>query len=384
MTELDPGALRRYPDLESPGLQASDTADTLILDQAAPLRDRDVVVIGDDYGALTIGALADGAASVRVHQDSLLGELALASNAAGRGGFVSLPLGEELLAGAAVVLLRLPRSLDALEEIAALIAAVADPSVVVVAGGRIKHMSLGMNEVLLRHFGTLDVSLARQKSRVLIARSPLPGQTPVSAQSPVSAQPTVSAQLHRPRREFNAELSLWVCATGAVFAGSKLDIGTRFLLSVIDRAAPDARTAIDLGCGSGILAAALARDRPELMVIASDLSAAAVASAQATAEANGLADRISVVRDVGLSSQPASSADLVVLNPPFHVGSTVHSGLADTLFAEAARVLRPGGELWTVYNSHLGYRPVLRRLVGETTEVARNAKFTVAMSRRPQ
>ncbi|MCU1402427.1 MAG: SAM-dependent methyltransferase, partial [Microbacteriaceae bacterium] len=74
----------------------------------------------------------------------------------------------------------------------------------------------------------------------------------------------------------------------------------------------------------------------------------------------------------------------VVLNPPFHVGSTVHSGLADSLFEEAARVLRPGGELWTVYNSHLGYRPVLRRLVGETREVARNAKFTVAMSRRSE
>ncbi|MDQ1525963.1 MAG: rRNA (guanine1207-N2)-methyltransferase [Microbacteriaceae bacterium] len=366
MTELDPGRLRRYPDLESPELQASDTADTLILDQAAPLHDRDVVVIGDDYGALTIGALADGAASVRVHQDSMLGELALHSNAAGRGGLVSLPLGEELVGGATTVLMRLPRSLDALEEIAALIAAVADPAVVVVAGGRIKHMSLGMNEVLRRHFGTLDVSLARQKSRVLIARSPLPSQVP------------------QPRREFNEELALWVCATGAVFAGSRLDIGTRFLLSVLDQAAPDARTAIDLGCGSGILAAALARDRPELTVIASDLSAAAVASARATAEANGLAARMSVVRDVGLSSQPPSSADLVVLNPPFHVGSTVHPGLADRLFEEAARVLRPGGELWTVYNSHLGYRPVLRRLVGETREVARNAKFTVAMSRRSE
>jgi 16S rRNA (guanine1207-N2)-methyltransferase len=377
LTEFDPGPLRRYPDLESPELRASDTADTLILDQAAPLRSRDVVVIGDDYGALTLGALADGATAVRVHQDSMLGELALHSNAAGRGGFVSLPLDAELVAGATIVLLRLPRSLEALEEIAALIAAVADPAVVVVAGGRIKHMSLGMNEVLLRHFGTLDVSLARQKSRVLIARSPLPGQTLVSGQPPMAGTPP------EPRREFNQELSLWVCATGAVFAGSRLDIGTRFLLSVLDRAAPDARTAIDLGCGSGILAAALARDRPELTVIASDLSAAAVASTRATAEANGLAARISVVRDVGLTSQPSASADLVVLNPPFHVGSTVHSGLADQLFAEAARVLRPGGELWTVYNSHLGYRPVLRRLVGETVEVARNAKFTVAMSRRP-
>jgi 16S rRNA (guanine1207-N2)-methyltransferase len=89
-----------------------------------------------------------------------------------------------------------------------------------------------------------------------------------------------------------------------------------------------------------------------------------------------------VVRDVGLGSQPDSSADLVVLNPPFHVGATVHTGLADSLFAEAARVLRPGGELWTVYNSHLGYRSALQRTVGDTREIARNAKFTVTASRR--
>jgi 16S rRNA (guanine1207-N2)-methyltransferase len=99
-------------------------------------------------------------------------------------------------------------------------------------------------------------------------------------------------------------------------------------------------------------------------------------------KANGLADRVSVVRDDGLSLQPDQSADLVVLNPPFHVGATVHSGLAAKLFRDAARVLRPGGELWTVYNSHLSYRPTLQRVVGRTLEVVRNDKFTVTVSRR--
>jgi len=46
------------------------------------------------------------------------------------------------------------------------------------------------------------------------------------------------------------------------------------------------------------------------------------------------------------------------------------------------RVLRPGGELWTVWNSSLGYRPALQRLVGPTRQVARNAKFTVTVSTR--
>jgi 16S rRNA (guanine1207-N2)-methyltransferase len=60
----------------------------------------------------------------------------------------------------------------------------------------------------------------------------------------------------------------------------------------------------------------------------------------------------------------------------------VHTGLAPRFFEDAARVLAPGGELWTVFNSHLGYRPTLTRIVGPTREVARNTKFTITVSTR--
>ena len=76
-----------------------------------------------------------------------------------------------------------------------------------------------------------------------------------------------------------------------------------------------------------------------------------------------------------------ASGDLIALNPPFHTGAAVHERLALGLFADAARVLAPGGELWTVWNSHLRYRSALERLVGPTRQVARNAKFTVTVSR---
>jgi len=117
-------------------------------------------------------------------------------------------------------------------------------------------------------------------------------------------------------------------------------------------------------------------------VLAVDQSAAAVASAAATAEANGLADRIRVLRDDAAGTVPDRSVDLVVCNPPFHVGAAVVTGVADRLFAAAARVLRPGGELWTVYNSALRYKPTLGRLVGPTTVATQTPKFTVTVSRR--
>ena len=373
------GDLSRRPDVEAENLQAHDAADRLLLGTAAERLQADsggVVVIGDSYGALTLGAAAlYGARDIRVHQDPLSGELALHRNAdaAGLAGtYRSMPLGPDLLAGARTVLLRLPRSLDALEEITALIAAHARPDVQVFAGGRLKHMTVAMNGVLGRWFGTVTAGLARQKSRVLTVTDPLP-----AGQQPANRFPLAQ------RHDVGLPAPLELRAFGAAFAGASLDIGTRFLLPHLG-AARQAVSAIDLGCGTGAIAAYLAMTRPALHVTATDQSASAAASASMTMAANGVADRVEVRRDDALAGLPDASAPLIVLNPPFHIGASVHAGIALKLFADAGRVLEPGGELWTVWNSHLAYKPALNRLVGPTREVARNPKFTVTVStRRP-
>lgn len=405
-TPLDPAgdfsfeALRRAPDVEGPDLVAVDATDRLLLDEAAPLLAASgtgaehVVVIGDRYGALTLGVVAlHGVAGVRVHQDLLTGELALAANAARVGvqaaAWRSMPFTPDLVRGARVVLLQLPRSLDALDDVASLVAAYAAPDVVLLAGGRVKHMTHGMNAVLARHFTDVRAHLARQKSRVLQASGPrgsgaTEDGTPAShrggSEVPAPCGVDDAVRWGRPTCERDPELGLTVCAHPGAFAGARVDIGTRALLPFLDRAAPGASSAVDLGCGTGVLATVLARTHPDAAVLATDVSAVAVASAAATVEANGVAERVTVRRDHGLSGVADASVDLVVLNPPFHAGPAVHTGVAEHLVAEAGRVLRPGGELWTVWNSHLRYRPVLERLVGPTRQVHRNPKFTVTAS----
>ncbi|MFH5877740.1 class I SAM-dependent methyltransferase [Arthrobacter sp. NA-172] len=364
------GGLRRFPDVEAENLQAFDATDRLLLETAAEYvldPETRVAVIGDRYGALTLGAgAALGVGHVKVTQDLFAGRLALQRNAeaAGLSGrFEPFELGEELLDGAQLVIMQLPKSLAELEEIADAVARFAAPGAVLLAGGRVKHMSLGMNAVLEGSFESVQPQLAQRKSRVLLATGPRRPATPPPF--PVS--------------ERNNELGVTVCAHGAAFSGTKLDIGTRFLLSFMDRI-PGARHAVDLGCGTGILAAMYARSRPEARVTATDQSAAAVASARATAAANGLADRVTVVQDDAMSSFEPGSADLILLNPPFHLGASVHAGAATKMFEAAARVLASGGELWTVYNSHLQYRAGLERLIGPSTEIGRNPKFTVTRS----
>jgi 16S rRNA (guanine1207-N2)-methyltransferase len=364
--------LRRYPDVEAANLVAVDGADRLTLDIAAntlgTVGDGRVAVIDDAYGALTLGvAQLSGLRGIRVHQDMLTGELALARNAETvelSDCYRSCGLDGQLLRDAEVVLLRMPRSLAALTEISDAVARYAAPGVVLYAGGRDKHLTMAMNEVLAASFESVRASLGRQKSRLLIAEGPRPQADPPY-----------------PVRCELAELEMTVVARGAAFAGTRLDIGTRFLLEHLPQMAPDARTAVDLGCGTGILAVALARSRPALRVIATDASAAATDSAAATAAANDLAERITATRDDAMSGLPDASADLIVCNPPFHIGAAVHTGSAIKMFRAAGRVLAPAGELWTVYNGHLNYRGVLERLVGPTDIVARNRKFVVSRSR---
>lgn len=372
-----PDALRRRPDLEAPELQATDAADRLILDESLAARSEapagTLVVIGDAYGALTLGSADAGATGIRAHQDPLAGERALAANARDAGlsdAFRSLDRTAELVRDARVVLLRLPRALDELDDIAALIAAYARPDVTVYAGGRIKHMTPAMNDVLRRSFTSLDVTHARQKSRVLVARGPQAGRDP---------QPQ-----RRTHDLAGREEPLVVCAFGGAFAGTSVDIGTRFLLDQLAAVRPSVDgDVIDFACGTGVIAAWLARRHPDLHIIATDQSAIAVASARATAEANGVGDRVSAVRDLGLGDRADASASFIALNPPFHSGAAVPATtVAAPMFADAGRVLAPGGELWAVWNSHLQHRPLLEKLVGPTRQVARNAKFTVTVSTR--
>ena len=379
-----------------------DGTDRLLLHEAADALRRargEVVVLDDLTGALVLGTLGVVRSGVvRSAQDWVTAERSLeaALAAAGAADRVTVHhaaahrglaaegaasellgpellgadlLGADLLAAASVVLLRLPKSLDALEETAQAVARWAPDDVVVYAGGPVKHMTRTMNEVLERSFGEVHATLGRSKARALVARHPLPAAR--------TAPPTF------PRTARLGELDLTVVAHGGVFAGTRLDIGTRTLLGVLDQAAPDAREAVDLGCGTGVLATVLARSRPGVHVVASDQSAAAVASTLATARANGVGDRVAGLRDDAVSTLPDGSADLVVCNPPFHAGTTLETDAAHRMFAAAARVLRPGGELWTVYNSHLRHKSALGRTVGPTTMVLQNPKFTVTRSVRP-
>lgn len=381
--EIDLSDLRRWP--VRTGQQAYDAADLLLLDTAAAWLDHrhpaeGTVVLNDQWGALTLPLVAaDTPGTVRSAQDSASGEHAMLRNARALGLTAPEPekIGSDLIQGAHLVLMPLPRSLETLADWAWMVAEHGADDLVLLAGGRDKHMTPAMNQVLGEFFSDVVPGRGRSKARVLTARAPRRDQT---APGPRCTEHTAS--------DLGLKTPLVLCATGAVYGGAKIDPGTRFLLQVLpgsqvfDEASALAARVVDLGCGNGTISTVLARWDPALRLFATDQSTSACESTRLTAKANGVAAQVEVVRQNALEQHANDSEELILLNPPFHQGNAVDVSVAHHLMEDAGRVLAPGGRLFCVWNSYLPHRRVLERSVGPTEQLARNRKFTVTMSRK--
>jgi release factor glutamine methyltransferase len=106
-------------------------------------------------------------------------------------------------------------------------------------------------------------------------------------------------------------------------------------------AAGQARAAsvVDLGTGSGAIGLALKRLHPDATVVASDLSAAALAVARRNADRTGLA--IDLVEGGWWSAVAGRSFDLAVANPPYVAAGDPHLA---ALRHEPLVALSPGGD----------------------------------------
>jgi methylase of polypeptide subunit release factors len=130
-------------------------------------------------------------------------------------------------------------------------------------------------------------------------------------------------------------------------------------------AAASSSVAFDIGTGTGVLAAVLAR-RGIRRVVATDQDARALACARENIERMGLADRVSVVK---ADLFPEGRAALVACNPPW-VPARPSSPLEHGIYDPDSRMLKgflgglgahlePGGEGWLILSDlaeHLGLR----------------------------
>jgi release factor glutamine methyltransferase len=109
------------------------------------------------------------------------------------------------------------------------------------------------------------------------------------------------------------------------------------------RSKPDPRIS-DVGCGSGCIAIAIARARPEAKLFAIDASPAALAVARENAAAHGVEERITFLHGDLLDPILArgETLDLLVSNPPYVVDSEIGE-LAPEVREHEPRMALAGG-----------------------------------------
>ncbi len=170
--------------------------------------------------------------------------------------------------------------------------------------------------------------------------------TPAEASHYFSEQPS-GTEVRRTitARVWGEELTL-ITASG-VFAAEGLDRGTAVLLrsSLIPQGSP---RILDLGCGYGSIALAIAVHCPGALVDAVDVNERALALCRENAQALGVADQVRVLRPEDVD--PNTRYDEIWSNPPIRIGK---QNLHELLLTWLAR-LTPDGLARLVVGKNLG------------------------------
>ena len=356
-------------------LQAWDAADEFLLgyiDDLKLLAGHDkVLILNDAFGALSVAL-----AGHRVYSwnDSIVGQQALADNLLANGypaTQVECNSGIELPAVEVdCVLIKVPRSLALLEHQLYGLRPILHRDSRIVAAGMARHVhssTLALFETIL---GPATTTRARKKSRLILV------ERDHSIEEGESPYPDYyELEVDRRYRLLNH---------AGLFSRDRLDRGTRLMLEYLP-VDPAYRRIVDLGCGNGVLGIVAASFNPDASLLFCDQSKMAIASAEAN-----FVDAFARTREAefhladGLDGIDDGSADLVLLNPPFHQHHGREEGIAHKLFLDARRVLRPGGELRVVGNRHLGYHKILARLFGTCQTLSADSKFVILSTHKPE
>ncbi|ECD0364997.1 16S rRNA (guanine(1207)-N(2))-methyltransferase RsmC [Salmonella enterica] len=171
--------------------------------------------------------------------------------------------------------------------------------------------------------------------------------------------------------EYNID-GLTIKTLPGVFSRDGLDVGSQLLLSTLT---PHTKgKVLDVGCGAGVLSAALASHSPKVRLTLCDVSAPAVEASRATLAANGLEGEVFASN---IFSEVKGRFDMIISNPPFHDGMQTSLDAAQTLIRGAVRHLNSGGELRIVANAFLPYPKILDETFGFHEVIAQTGRFKV-------
>lgn len=147
-----------------------------------------------------------------------------------------------------------------------------------------------------------------------------------------------------------------------VFSRRELDRGTEVLLAALPEAIDG--PVLDMGCGYGAIGVAVGARWPELSVIMADVNRRACDLARENARRNGV--DAEVLESDGFAALAGRRFATILQNPPIRAGKTV----IYRMFADGAKSLLPGGQLFLVIRKQQGAPSAMSYLATLFAEVA--------------
>jgi len=166
-----------------------------------------------------------------------------------------------------------------------------------------------------------------------------------------------------------------------VFSWDHLDEATSILagVMVVERG----QSVLDIGCGAGALGTLAGLLSGDARVLMLDADIEAVRSATRTAHMAGLTNAEARTSDVGLAAQ-GERFDVVVTNPPFHVGKVTDLTVPMQFIDDAFTALNAGGRMYLVANRTLPYERAVESRFGNVQKVHDGVRFKVLLGRRAE
>lgn len=165
-------------------------------------------------------------------------------------------------------------------------------------------------------------------------------------------------------------ISFTFTTDNGVFSKNEVDFGSSLL---IEQFQPPSVTGalLDLGCGYGPIAIALAAVYPERSVIGVDVNQRALHLAEQNARQNQV-DNVTFIESNILDNLPEQSFAAILTNPPIRAGKEI----VHQMFEQAAHALLPNGELWVVIQKKQGAPSAQKKLAElfEEVEVVKRSK----------
>lgn len=386
--------LGRFPyDAEDRLLRAWNGADTLICEYMHSYSEGktlNVLILNDSFGALTLASLRLGH-SVCVQSDSALSRLACKKNAALNDIDLTNLIWIDSISpldfsswAPDLVIMQIPKSNVLLEFQIRRLASSLIPGTPVCAGAMTRDVHNSTIQLFATHIQNTTTSLASHKARLIHS---------IFSADQTTGSKKAQAQPEWPRIQPLEEPnlpSLNLVNHAGIFSASGHDQGSLMLLHYLaktgdslfqgeNKKSNSSPCIIDCGCGNALLALVAARVFPQSTLVCADESFMAVESAREGFFLNGLSERAEFLWTDCLDGVKNESADLILCNPPFHqgMGQTQTLSIANRMFEDSRRCLKPSGKLLVVTNRHLGHHRHLEELFPRVSVVAENERFMV-------